>query len=294
MAKTYTPLRYPGGKAKLANFVKGLIATNRLWDCEYVEPYCGGAGIAIELLRGEFVSRIRINDLDPAINCFWRAVMYHTDELCGRISKVRLSVPTWRRQRAILQRVDEHSTVEVGFAAFFLNRVNRSGILRAGPIGGLDQTGAWLIDARFNRAALIETISLIAEYGERITVDSADAAEFLRRAREWAGPETLIYLDPPYVVQGKRLYRNSYTAQDHAEIAGEVAKLRCPWIVSYDSEPLIRKLYAGYRSMTYGIGYSANERTVGKEIMVFSPRLVIPPVKTPVGHQEKFWRSLAA
>ena len=43
----FTPLRYPGGKAKLADYVKALLKENRLLDGEYVEPYAGGAAIAL-------------------------------------------------------------------------------------------------------------------------------------------------------------------------------------------------------------------------------------------------------
>lgn len=294
MANTVTPLRYPGGKSTLANFVKSLISQNALWDCEYVEPFCGGAGIAMELLRTEFASSVRINDVDPAIHCFWMAVINDTDELCARISKVRISIPVWRRQRAILQNPSDHSIVDVGFAAFFLNRANRSGILTAGPIGGLEQTGAWLMDARFNRTRLITTIVEIAAFRNRIRVHSEDAAQFLRTSDAWATRQSLVYLDPPYVVQGKRLYRNSYTEEDHTLIAETVETLSCPWLVSYDNVPLIRKLYKKHRSLTYGIGYSANERTTGREIMIFSSDLLVPKVKSPVGLHSDAWKSFRA
>ncbi len=293
MKKSHTPLRYPGGKSSLANYVKALIATNALWECQYIEPYCGGAGVAMELLREEFVGSVRINDIDPAINCFWRSVLDHTEELCRRISTVRISVPTWRRQRAVLQRVAEHSVIEVGFAAFFLNRANRSGILTAGPIGGLEQTGAWLIDARFNRETLINTIQQIAAFADRIHVHSDDAVAFLASSKKWPR-RSFVYLDPPYVVQGKRLYRNSYTPKDHEEVAAAVARLRHPWIVSYDNDPLIRNLYVGRPSITYGIGYSANKRTAGKEIMIFSPGLRVPSVRSPVRQTEELWKRLSA
>lgn len=35
----FTPLRYPGGKAKLSEYVKEIIRANKLYDGEYVEPY---------------------------------------------------------------------------------------------------------------------------------------------------------------------------------------------------------------------------------------------------------------
>lgn len=293
MARHFTPLRYPGGKAALANFVKALLLRNDLLGCEYAEPYCGGAGVAMELLRLELVSSIRINDADPAIACFWRTVVSDPDELCRRVARVKLTVAQWRKQRSILRNPTEHSQVDLGFAAFYLNRVNRSGILSAGPIGGMAQNGNWLIDARFNRNALIETLQEIGQFHNRIHVHNEDALAFLARIRRRPPGSTFCYLDPPYVVQGKRLYQNFYTESDHAKVARAVAKLECPWIVSYDNVPLIRQLYGAYRSMTYGIGYSAHQHTVGSEIMLFADRVDAPSVGSPLKISNRDWRSVA-
>ena len=158
MAKTVTPLRYPGGKSSLCGFMKIVFSTNDLHDGDYVEPYCGGAGIAMELLQAEFAGRVYLNDIDPSIHAFWYSVLHHTEEFCRRVDTVKVSVTNWRRQRAVIDDPKGHSEFDLGFAAFFLNRVNRSGIISAGPIGGFDQRGTWGIDARFNRAALTKQI----------------------------------------------------------------------------------------------------------------------------------------
>ena len=293
MSRNFSPLRYPGGKAALANYVKALILRNDLLGCEYAEPYCGGAGVAMELLRLELVSKIRINDADPAIACFWRTLVSNPDELCHRVSKARLTISQWRKQRSVLKNPEEHSHEDLGFAAFYLNRVNRSGILSAGPIGGIAQNGNWLMDARFNRKALIDTLQEIGQFKNRIQVYNEDALLFLRRIRRRPAATTFCYLDPPYVVQGKRLYQNFYTESDHAKVAASVGKLECPWIVSYDNVPLIRELYSVYRSMTYGIRYSAHQHTIGTEIMLFSNRIDPPNVTTPLKISELDWRNVA-
>lgn len=293
MPRSFTPLRYPGGKASLANFVKAVILRNDLLGCEYIEPYCGGAGVAMELLRLELVASVRINDADPAIACFWHMLTSNPDELCRRVSKARLTVAQWRKQRAVLRNPLDHDKEDVGFAAFYLNRVNRSGILSAGPIGGLKQSGDWLMDARFNRPALIETLQEIGQFRSRIHVYNEDAIAFLARVRKRPAASTFCYLDPPYVVQGKRLYQNFYTEGDHALVAKAVSKLQCPWIVSYDNVPLIRKLYSQYRSMKYGIGYSAHLHTQGSEIMLFSDRIDVPLVSSPLKISEVQWRKVA-
>lgn len=289
--KTTSPLRYPGGKGNLSGFVKMLFAANDLCDGEYAEPYCGGAGVAIELLRSEFASKIHLNDLDPAIHCFWASVFLESDDLCERIGSARINVRSWSKQRRVLATPKKHSMLDVGFATFFLNRVNRSGILNAGPIGGIHQSGDWTMDARFNRERLVECIRSIARFKDRVELYCMDAGRFVRDVVPELPQRSLVYFDPPYVHQGKRLYQNWYDDGDHALIAAKVLRIkRVPWIVSYDSVPLIRKLYASCRQMTYRIGYSANERTSGSEVMVFSPDLVVPAVASPVSISGREWR----
>lgn len=296
MAKTYTPLRYPGGKSSLAGFVKLLLKRNHLVDGEYAEAFCGGAGVAMDLLRSQYVHRVHLNDVDPAIHAFWWSVFNEPEELCRRISTAKLSIPNWRRQRAILAKAAESEMSELGFAALYLNRVNRSGILSAGPIGGLAQDGEWQMDARFNRAALIDQVQALARLRERVCLYRVDALAFLKNVVPKLSRHSLLYLDPPYVVQGKRLYLNAYAEKDHAAIAGKVQTIcRVPWLVSYDNVPLIRELYSERRHWTYSIDYSANQRSEGREIMVFSDDLELPRVRTPLSiHGTELKRLLAA
>jgi len=273
----YTPLRYPGGKGKLSPFFKALIERNNLGGCTYVEPFAGGAGLACDLLLTEYVWRIAINDIDRAVVAFWRSVLEHTDEICRRIRNVKLSVATWRRQRAIYASEQDPEPWELGFSFLFLNRTNRSGIMGGGVIGGLDQTGPWKIDARFNREALIERVERIADFRDRIDVSQVDAVELIRKQLTAASPKTLVYLDPPYYYKGQRLYENHYTPEDHARLASLVStKLKCPWVVSYDDVPEIRALYEAYPPIDYHLMYSARDAKKGREVMFVSPDLTAP------------------
>jgi len=283
MAKIATPLRYPGGKSGLSGFVKLIFAANDLMDGEYAEPYCGGAGVAMELLQSEFVHRVHLNDVDPAIYAFWWSVFNETESLCRKISNTKLSVANWRRQRGVFNAPKNRSKLELGFSAFYLNRVNRSGILSAGPIGGFEQNGEWGMDARFNRPALISMIESIAKFKDRTVLYQEDAEEFIRKIVAKLPSRSLIYLDPPYVVKGQRLYLNAYEEEDHVAIASTIQKVEhLPWIVSYDNADLITKLYAQRRSMAYTIGYSANIRSNGSEVIIFSDGMRVPEVKSPL------------
>jgi DNA adenine methylase len=276
-----SPLRYPGGKGVLANFMKTIIAENSLLDGDYVEVYAGGAGIAWALLLEEYVKRVHINDVDSSLMAFWRSVLESTDELCQKISDTPVTLDQWHRQRNIQERCQDYSAVEVGFSTFFLNRTNRSGILRGGVIGGKMQTGKWKIDARFNKSDLIRRVQRIARYSNRIRLYNLDAAEFIKSTLKALPVRVLAYLDPPYYKKGQELYENHYSPSDHAEIAALVATMSQRWVVSYDAAPEIFELYQGQLQLRYNISYSAQGRYSGSEVMFYNRDLRLPIVDNP-------------
>lgn len=280
----FTPLRYPGGKGKLALYIKALMKANRLLDGEYVEPYAGGAAIALELLFHEYVERIHINDVSRHVFCFWKSVLSHAEPLSRLIVDTKLTVASWDKQKKILENADDHDELELGFATFFLNRTNRSGILNGGVIGGRDQTGPWKIDARYNATELAKRIQAIARMTSRIKLTRQDALQFLKAgAAKW--PErTLIYVDPPYYVKGRDLYYDFYEPKDHAKVAKLITEQikQQRWIVSYDNVPAIRDLYKGAPHIIYDIGYSARSAAKGSEVMFFGPGVKAPKLVGPL------------
>jgi DNA adenine methylase len=281
-----TPLRYPGGKGRLAQYVIDVFKMNDLTGGHYVEAYAGGAGIAFPLLYLEYASHIHLNDLNKSVYAFWRSVCDDTDALCKLVRDKPLTVAQWKKQRAV-QADKNASQLELGFSTLYLNRTNRSGILKGGIIGGLDQSGEWKLDARFNRKNLIQRIEKISRFSPRISLYNRDAADFLSNELPKISKQSLIYLDPPYYVKGSELYENHYKPDNHAKIAALVSKIKQRWIVSYDNVPAIRKLYAGYDWETFGLRYSVQDRYAGKEIMVFCPGLETPASVIP-------WRGIAA
>jgi DNA adenine methylase len=200
------------------------------------------------------------------------------------IKDTRVSVTSWDKQKKIFANPQDHTYLQLGFATFFLNRTNRSGILNGGIIGGRDQSGPWKIDARYNADELIFRIESIAKMKSRIKLTHSDALSFLKFGLPKWPTKTLIYLDPPYFAQGRELYYDYYQPEDHAHVAKLIAsKMKArSWIVSYDNVAAIKALYSSYRSIVYNVGYSARETRTGKEVMFFSPKLSIPDLVGPI------------
>jgi len=238
-----SPLRYPGGKAFLAPTISAIISDNGYSNCFYAEPFAGGAGVGLYLLFLKKVRKIFLNDADYHIFAFWRSILDKTELFCKKIKSVPLTIAQWRKQKRIFDNYNDYSLFEVGFATFYLNRTNRSGILNGKPIGGFEQEGNWKIYSRFNRKELIERIVQIEYYKERISVSNLEARLFLTNLNN-SEKNIFIYMDPPYYKHGPELYLNFYTPDDHKLFARFIQKeLRHSWIITYDNNKEIKKLY---------------------------------------------------
>lgn len=267
-----SPLRYPGGKGALYSRLRKVIRDNDLAGCTYVEPFAGGAGAGLNLLVTGQVSKVVINDLDPAISAFWTSLVTDPDAMIARIKKVPLTVKEWRRQKDIYSAGDADTTSR-GFATFYLNRTNRSGVLNGGPIGGLDQTGNYLIDARFNRESLAERVRTLGLFRDRITVTSLDGRAVARKHASRAN--TFVYVDPPYFEKAGSLYMNYFRADDHAALAKDLnAKAGGHWLLTYDAVPQVDDLYGSRRIRRFGLNYSAHRVTKAIEVAVLSDPLL--------------------
>lgn len=276
MGKFKTPLRYPGGKQRLTPFIEEILLENNI-DGHYCEPFAGGSGVAIQLLLAKKVNHIHLNDCDFGIYAFWYSVLNFTDELCNMIATASMTVDEWRQRKQIVKDCDKTKILELGFSVFYLNRCNRSGVLSAGVIGGLDQKGNYKMDARFSRNDLIRRIETIALFKEKITITNLDAERYIETYIPQLPENTLIYLDPPYYEKGSLLYLNAYKKSDHARLAEAIQNnINHKWILSYDGVPDIIDLYLDRRHFLYDLQYSAAKVYKGREIFVFCDDLRLP------------------
>lgn len=269
-----SPLRYPGGKASLAGLLAQTIKLNGLEGCPYYEPFAGGAGAALRLLREGVVSEVHLNDLDPAIAAFWQAVLDQPERFAEAIMEVPLNIEEWKRQRDIYQSGSDavSDSFNYGFATFYLNRCNRSGVLSgAGPIGGYEQAGEWKMDARFNRENLAERVLELGKKRDQIWLTCLDAYEFLKSnlPNGKGKSKVFVYLDPPYYLNSHRLYLNSFSANDHRNLAMYIKSqkdLHC--LISYDNAEFILDLYADFFIHKIPLRYSLQKKIASTELLI--------------------------
>lgn len=268
ISQDVSPLRYPGGKAKLSRFIALFIVSNKLNGCTLVEPFCGGAGGTLPLLLSGLIDKLILNDLNPCVASFWRCLVNNPSSLINLIESEKVDIEAWHHWRNIYFNSESHTDIEKGFAAFFLNRTNRSGMLHAGPIGGREQSHEkYTIDCRFNRPALIKRIEMISQYSKKIKVTEQDACDSLNKKTV----DDLIYADPPYVQEGKNIYNKfCFTDSDHTRFAKKIKRSKAHWLLSYDDHPLIHKLYSSTGINIVELSYAINKARIGRELLIAS------------------------
>lgn len=278
---TLSPFRYPGGKTKLRNYLVELLNINNI-DGTYIEPYAGGAGAALSLLFNENVKEIVINDIDISIYSLWHSILYQPRELCDKILYTPITMNEWHRQNLIQKNKYNCNLLDLGFSTLFLNRTNRSGIIKAGVIGGYKQSGDYKMDCRFNKDDIINKIVQISNRADQIHLYNLDCIDFLNQiAYIFDYNNSLVYLDPPYYNKGKALYTNFYTHDDHVNLSNYVVNnLHYPWIMSYDDTQEIHEIYGihNLEIQDYSLFHSAGKMHKGCEIMIYSNNIIIPDI----------------
>lgn len=270
MAKSLSPLRYPGGKSKIYEKVKDLIITNGFDNRVYVEPFAGGFGIGIGLLCENVVPAVILNDFDSHIYHFWYSVLNDTDNLLRLIKDTPITIEEREKQKQNYRDSDT-DTLTDGFATLFLNRVNFSGVIKGGPIGGAAQSGTYKIDCRFNKEDISRRIEAIAQLKSKIKLYNKDAGYLIRMNLMKIKAPMFLNIDPPYVIKGSELYTNFFTEGDHLNLQRVIVKHLdddYPWIITYDDCSLVRDLYGRFHMQEYGITHNAGGTVPGKEIVI--------------------------
>lgn len=269
-----SPLRYPGGKTRLANFLWETIKKNfdKGEKITLVEAYAGGAGASLKLLFENKVEKLIINDLDKAIFCFWKTAIKNTDFLIKKIKTTHINLEERQKQKNIYKN-PESKNKDLAFATLFLNRTNYSGIINAGPIGGRQQKSKWNVQARFNKKIIIERLEKIKKFKNQIEIKNLDGITLLKKLQK---NNYFVFLDPPYYQKGQFLYLNHYVEKDHQDLLKFLEKTSLKWVMTYDNVSYIRNLYEKFNKKEFTLNHSAFKSKEGKEIIIFADNIEQP------------------
>lgn len=283
-ARWMSPLRYPGGKGRMADALAEIfLAQFGLLDVEvWGEPFAGGAGAGLHLLDRGVVDEVWLTERNRGLAAFWRAVVGDAGQLAARVRACRPDMSSWHAAREVLAAAEGSEALpdlDLAFAALLINRCSRSGMVnsRVGPIGGKRQNGRWNLRSRWNGEGLADRIEAIGRLGHRIRVSEGDAVAHIAELNGSVGieDEVLLFVDPPYLVQGNRIYANGMTFDDHKNLADALTHCAARWLLTYDSDDRVLGLYPEQRVLAYDIACTTNRAHVDEEYAVLSDNLAV-------------------
>lgn len=275
-----SPLRYPGGKSDFSSTAYKIVKSLNLNGKTLVEPYAGSAAVSLALLDSGVISRAVLIEKDILVYSFWKALFTRTDELIEKFLDLPITLETWHKFKIYfdLKNIDDADVVDVGLAGLFYNRANFSGILSAGPIGGMGQKSEYTIDCRTNKDEIIVRLIAAAMFSDSIDVVYEDAVEYISREKD----SKIFYVDPPYYVKGELLYRHFYRMGDHRRLAEALSTQESPWFLSYDVHPVIEHLYEGFNINKLSFRYSAHSPKNHDEFLISNFEISDEDLKSPM------------
>ncbi len=275
MNPSVTPLRYPGGKATLINYVKKFLHSNEISVDYILEPYAGTASVSIGLLRDNILSHAYINNADQMVYAFWKTIIDNNNEFIEMVNSVDVTLDTWYEYKkyVIDNPLTKFNEKDVAMAFLFLNRTSFSGIIKAGPLGGKNQISKYGISSRFNKKKISDKIHFLNQFSDKINVSNQDGIGFMKdRAREY--PDVFIYVDPPYYKVGRLLYNAYFMQKQHEELASYLKSMEeQPWLLSYNNEEFILNLYSEKNSQEIYLDYHSGHYHPKIKEYVFSNRV---------------------
>lgn len=256
MTALKSPLRYPGGKSRAVQRMKGLVPEE---FAEYREPFVGGGSFFIYLRQKRPDLKIWINDLNPELHCFWKYAQIDSQRLANELSVIKRERKNGQELFAELLGINISSLTEFERAVrfFVLNRITFSGVVES---GGYSRHA---FEARFTDSA-IERVSRLSPLLEGIKITQFD----YRRLLQDGDQSVFTFLDPPYFKATKsRLYGKNgilHTSFDHEEFSREMRKCEHSWLITYDDSLEIRANFSFANIYEWELQYGMNNYKQGK------------------------------
>lgn len=249
--KQVSPLRYPGGKSRMIDFLEPIIKKDII-----VEPFAGGASVSLAFLLSGKVKQIILNDIDFGWYSLFFRILNDTEGLCKEISNYRPSKADYKvKQQYIFSGYGDLDIKKSSMAFLIVNRCAFSGIPYANCKSNITE--------RWNPVTLCKRIRDIAKFKNKIVIYNKSAEEIIEEY--YWNDNVLLFIDPPYIGKGDMLYVNKYDCKKHIQLAYLLEDLykSCPCadiVITYDDVEMLDGLYIDADIEKIGTRYSLSRR----------------------------------
>lgn len=244
LKKRLSPLRYPGGKNRLIDYISTLMRPGK---CDtLISPFLGGGSVELSLLESGVVKKLVLNDLDYGIASLWWSMLNLPDALISRIESFKPTHKAYFEAQQMIKSDYRHlDMLDAAWITLLVNRLAYSGIAKANPLGGKNGDIKSLT-SRWNPRTLISRINAINAMADKIEIHCEDAVSFIEN-HFWNDNATL-FIDPPYYEKGQALYNLFFTERDHINLAWTLQTIHDSFpssdvIVTYDFHDFIDGIY---------------------------------------------------
>jgi DNA adenine methylase len=274
-------LRYPGGKAKIAAKIVGIIKDrlNKSGEInEYREPFFGGGAVGLQVIRDcPEIGRFWFNDADPTMACLWQSVVQRSDSMRVILGCLDPSVDYFHFYRSFLRGIERPDDLghfdraSIACMKISCHQMSYSGLgtMAGGPIGGAKQESKYDVGCRYDAQRISGKIAHVRDLLNSVELhpEVCTCLDFEEVVR--APGDAIIYLDPPYYKAGPGLYQIAFDHAAHERLAHMLRSEERPWLLSYDRHPVIEGLYGGWATIEeVPISYSINGAVKTSEWMI--------------------------
>jgi DNA adenine methylase len=236
------PLRWHGGKFRLASWVIAHFVAH----LNYVEVFGGAAGI---LLRRKRAKVEVYNDLDEQVVGFFRVL--RDAELCQRLIRL-VDMTPFSRAEFELSYAAAAEPVEAA-RRFVVRCFMGHGTCSVDP---RDSNGFRSCDIRSGKSYAREWAGVpaaIAAAADRLQGVTIEHMDFRKLIPKFDAPETLFYIDPPYLMStrnaGGKGYVHEMDAEAHRQLGWLMQNIKGKAVVSHYPHPMYDEMYAGWHKV---------------------------------------------
>ena len=256
-----SPFRYAGGKTWAIPIVRKWLQQDGNPVSLLVEPFAGGGIVSVTAAAENLANQVEMVELDSEVAAVWKTILGSDNAwLIDRILTFNLSLENVKNELAKPEKTIRH----IAFCTILKNRVNHGGILAPGvgmlKVGekGKGIASRWYPETLAKRIAEIELIS------NKIEPIEGDGFETI--IRHIANPLCYFFIDPPYVVAGKRLY--THFDINHAHLFELTATLIGRFLLTYDDTPEVRNLAEKYNLLHTTVPMKTTHHVEKREVLI--------------------------
>ncbi len=261
--KHRSPFRYPGGKTWFVPLIRKWLTTQAKQVNHLAEPFAGGAIVSLSALFDDLVDGVTLVEKDTNVAAVWQTIVDgEGPELADKIATFNVTEESVRL--LFEQSIAPDDLIGRAFVTIVRNRVARGGIMAPGASLMRNGENGRGIKSRWYPETLKNRFLDLHSVHKKIRFHFGDGIKFIRDNSE--NENTGWFIDPSYTVAGRRLYLHSVL--DHETLFEEAAKLKGPFLMTYDNADEIRLLAKKHGFAFTEIPMKNSHHAVMRELLI--------------------------